>query len=411
MNRRSLPTNSNLMKLLNRSQVLKLIRELGPVSQAEIAKMTKLSFPSVVNIITDLCNHEIVFESGYGNSAGGRKPVLYQLNSNYMYVIAIEIDFAQIKTIIVNLDAKSISEYRIDIVPTSGIGIMIEQLYQAVDKVIENSKIDLKNIYGIGISSPGPVDHEKGIVLKAPTLKEWNNIPLRDLIKKRYGLPTFLEKDANAASMGELLFGSASGKENAVNILLNHGIGGGIIIEKGIYRGYHKGAGEIGHGTIDINGPLCDCGNYGCLEAFASGIAIVKKIKKEIEQGTETQFKQKYLELGNELTIDYVIEAAHQGDYLAINTIHGAGRYIAVGVANAINFFSPEILILGGKLAIQYPKIIDIIKYHLKDHILEYFYNNIEIQSSQLGEDAGIIGAASMVIEHLLSFPEHAIVD
>lgn len=407
----SYPANSILMKQLNRSQVLNLIRNQGPISKAQIAEMTKLTFPTVVNIITELTERGIISESGYGTSGGGRKPVLLKFNSNFRYVIAVELELRLVKAMIVNLDAEPVANCQIAISPSSGTETITNQIFQTIDEVIRISGLQLSQIYGIGICSPGPVDHDLGIVLHAPMLKDWLNIPLRDMTAQRYGVLTLLEKDANAATMGELWFGAAKGKENVVNIIVNDGIGGGIIIDKRIYRGYFKGAGEIGHGSISLDGPLCDCGNRGCLETFSSGTAIVRKIREEIERGVETPYRQQYEELGDALTLEFVTNAALDGDYLAINVLNDAARILAVGVSNIINYFNPETIILGGKVVAYYPKTVDIVKHHVKERVLDYFYDRIVIEPSQLGDRADIIGAAAMVIEHLFDYSEQLLTE
>ncbi len=400
------PANSNLMKQLNRSQVLNLIRNQGPVSKVQIAEVTKLTFPAVVNIITELSQRGIITESGYGHSVGGRKPVLLKFNPNFKYVIAVELELHHVKAMIVNLDAEPVAKGDIKIDPDSGSSTILNQVYKVIDEIIEVSGLSMDQIYGIGICSPGPVDHNQGVVLNAPMLKDWNNIPLRDMVAQRYGILTLLEKDANAAAIGELWFGAAKGKENVVNLIVNYGIGGGIIIDRRIYRGFYKGAGEIGHLTINMDGPQCSCGNQGCLEAYSSGVAIVRKIKEELQRGVETPYKEKYEQLGDELTLKCVTDAALDGDYLAINVIKDSARILAVGIANTIHYFSPESIILGGKLFAYYPKTLEIVKQHVKERVLDYFYDKISIIPSELGDNADIIGAASMVIEHLFDYSE-----
>jgi glucokinase-like ROK family protein len=395
--------NSDLMKQINRSSVLGLIKNHGPISKVELALNSKLTFASISNITTELLNSKLIEEIGYGGSSGGRKPVLYELNHDSFYVIGVEIGVSQIRTVIVNLNATIIVDYSVVNLPDSSKEIVTQQIFKSIDYVM--TQVDRNKIAGIGISSPGPVDAESGIILAPPNLSGLNQFRLKDLVYERYGLPTLVEKDANASALGEQWFGSAKGKENLLFVLADQGIGGGIIINGRIYRGFRHGAGEIGHGTIDVDGPRCNCGNYGCLEAMASGIAITRRLKEEIRRGAQSQLMEGSVN-EEDINLEQIINAALSGDKLAKDILEEAGRYLGIGVASLVNYFNPETIILGGILINSYPPMSRIIRELAKKRCFSHFAEVVTVQESLLGAEAGVIGAASLVIQYLFDSPD-----
>ncbi|WP_045517093.1 ROK family transcriptional regulator [Neobacillus niacini] len=404
-------SNADHMKQLNRSVVLNVIRNFGPISKVDLAERTKLTFATISNIINELYHSNLIIEDGYGESNGGRKPVLYGLNPNAYFVIGVELGVSQVSAIITNLEAIVVTEYSLNTHFSRKSELVIQQIFDVIDEVIRISGIDYEKIVGIGISCPGPLDLEAGIVMKPPNLVGWENIYLRDLVRDRYNLPTFLEKDANAAALGEKWFGSAKGKENVIFVLADEGIGGGVIYQNRIYRGFNYGGGDIGHGTIDIDGPLCNCGNYGCLEALASGLAIVRRVKEEIRRGVKSKLVDIYESTEEDLTLEIIIESANGGDVLAKNILDEAGRYLGIGTATLINFFNPEVIIIGGSVVNDYDPILKTIEEISCKRAFPYYTKGIKVEKSMLGKRAGLIGAASLVLQSFFDHPNKIIAE
>lgn len=406
--RKTLSGNSESMKKLNRSAVLYVIQQYGEISKADIAEKTHLTVASIANIISEFLRADLIYKGGYGNSSGGRKPILYRLKSSNNYVIGIDISVTKIRAAIVNLGGQVIDQVILDKQANEKSPI-IDRIFSTVDNLLGTTIVDKRKIYAIGISSPGPIAYETGSVISSPNITGLNHVPIRNMIKERYNLMTLLEKDANAAALGEQWFGSAKGIENVIYVLADQGIGGGIIFQGRIYRGFLNGAGEIGHGTIDVSGPRCNCGNYGCLEALASGIAIVRRIKEELLRGQESVLKEIYEDDNSNLTLEHVLQAGSKGDELAIRILDESIGYLGIGIANVINLFNLEEIIIGGSVIHAHKQGLENVKNIAAQRCLFKQSGETVIKRSLFLENSQVIGAASVVIEHLFDHPEELI--
>lgn len=398
--------DSNFVKQYNQTKILNLINDIGPVSKVTIADKMNLTFTTVTNIVSQLELKGLIVESGFDSSKGGRKPILYDLNKNILYIVSVELIYNKIRATIFNLKTEIIERNEIKITPATSSENIIRLIFKAIDNILLKSKITLEFIYGIAVTSPGPVDNEKGIVLNAPQFKSWSMIPLKEIIENKYNLLTVVEKDSNAATYGEMWNGVAKSRKNVVTLQINYGIGGGIVIDKNIYYGSTRGAGELGHGTLDIAGPKCDCGNYGCLEVFSSIVAIEKNINKELSSGKESTLRNLYDKNPNSITIKSIVEAAQKGDTLSIDVLQKAGKYIGASVANIVNYLNPEIVVLGGLLIEMYPNIMNVIVSEAKARAIDKFYDHTDIKKSILGESVDSIGAAAIVIQNIFNNSE-----
>ena len=202
-------------------------------------------------------------------------------------------------------------------------------------------------VTGVGVGAPGPLDTHRGIVLLTPNLG-WVNFPLRDRVSDGLGLPTFLDNDANCAVLGEHWRGAAQGARQALGITIGTGIGGGLILDGHLHHGASDCAGEIGHTTIEMNGRRCACGNYGCLEAYASGPAIARRAMEAVESGAESSLREVMRRDPSAVTAQLVYEAATAGDALAREVVQDTARFLGAGIANLVNVFNPEVVVVCG---------------------------------------------------------------
>jgi glucokinase len=224
------------------------------------------------------------------------------------------------------------------------ITTMVERSLEATGATLERDDLD---VVGVGIGSPGPLDTKSGIVLTTPNLG-WINFPLRDRVSETVGLPATLDNDANCAIFGEWWRGAARGGRVVVGLTVGTGIGGGIVLDGRIFHGASDIAGEIGHMSIDSTGRRCKCGNYGCLEAYASGSAIAERAVEGIDVGTETRLPDYVNGDLHTITAQVVYDAAHDGDEYALEVIKDTARFLGTGIANLINIFNPEITVICG---------------------------------------------------------------
>ena len=271
---------------------------------------------------------------------------------------------------------------------------VIKRILSAIDHLLGLRNIDPSQLDSISIAAAGAINPEKGLVTSSPNLPGWNNVPLRDTIRRKYKVNTFLINDANAAALGEHHFGAGKGVNNLVLLALGTGIGGGIIINGKLYSGSHGSAGEIGHMTIDINGPRCNCGNIGCLEVLASGTAVAKEAVRRIRQGERSSLTEIVEGKIENITAEKVSIAAQGGDSLASEVISSAAFYLGVGMVNLVNIFNPEMIIVGGGMAKMGDLLLNPAKQIVRERAFQSSAQAVRIVPAQLGDDAGVLGAA-----------------
>lgn len=394
------------LRQLNRSLILKEIRQYGPITKIDLASKFDLTFTAVGNIVTELSDADIVEEAGYGESKGGRPPVLYNIKWDNVYVIALVIGVKEISASLVNLKGEVNNEIKYDIESDS----FIERAYKIMDALLHKTSIDTKKIAGVGVSAPGPIDVTDGRMLTPPNLEGVSNIDIQHLIEKKYGWPTVLEKDANAFALAEQWFGHIKPNENILYIYNDQGLGSGLIIDSRIHRGIGNGAGEIGHTVIDIDGPKCNCGNFGCLETLSSGIAVERRAKEEIRRGYVTNLSKEYLNNGKGPSIEEIVQQAKKGDELALQVLHEAERYLGIGVANAINLFSPDQIVFGGLMTKLYPEMIEVVEKVAKERSFSPYSKKITFAESAFNNQSNTIGAAAVIQQKLFDEPEGSII-
>jgi glucokinase len=252
-----------------------------------------------------------------------------------------------------------------------------------------------KTIAGVGIGSPGPLDTARGVVLLTPNLG-WTNFPLRDRVTDALGLPATLDNDANCAIFGEWWRGAARGAEHVVGLTIGTGIGGGIVLHGEIYHGASDIAGEIGHMTIDSTGRRCKCGNYGCLEAYASGPAIAARAVEGVEAGAETSLPDYVRGDLTQITAQVIYEAAHDGDEYAREVVHETAKVLGAGVANIINIFNPQVVVICGGVTLAGDQLFVPLRSEVKRRAFKPAASACRIVPGELTGTAGVYGAAAV---------------
>ncbi|WP_090984820.1 ROK family protein [Paenibacillus sp. CF384] len=392
--------NNRRVKSLNRSTVLQYIRKQGQASKADIAAQTHLSFTAVKNITDELLSYSFISEVGYDESTGGRKPLLYKLKEDRFYSVGLHLSVARIHVVVLNLSGGVHAHYETETNPDAlQSNAIVDQLIDCIEDAIVKSNVDRTRILGIGMAIPGPLDPFGGVVLSPPNMKGLAGLPLKQLMTDHFGIETLIEKDANLIALGEYWHGAARGKRNVFYLDADVGIGSGIIIDGKLHYGSPYGAGEVGHGTINIDGPRCNCGNYGCLEAVASGLAIERRAGEEIRRGAETSYRERYLADEKSVSIAAILDAARDGDSLSQQLLTESARYVGIAVGNVIHLLMPEIIIIGGALTHAYPRYFEHTKEIAMSRIFASFADHIHIYKAELGVLGGAIGAGTLVLE------------
>jgi len=266
------------------------------------------------------------------------------------YVLGIDIGGTKLITGAVRIDGGDLVGLRSTwTLAQTGADDILQRLVAQVREVIadlEHARPGAR-LLGMGIGAPGPLDREKGVVFLAPNLG-WRNFPLRERLFTELGLPSALENDANCAVLGEAWRGAARGVQHVVGVTIGTGIGGGLVFDGKLFHGASDCAGEIGHATIDTDGRRCNCGNYGCLEAYASGPAIALRCAEQIESGAESSLTTILGGDLSQLTAQMVYDAAEQGDDVALDVVTSTARFLGVGIANLINILNPHAVVICG---------------------------------------------------------------
>jgi glucokinase len=271
---------------------------------------------------------------------------------------------------------------------------VIKRVLSMIDHLLGLRNLDPSQLDSISIAAAGAIDIEKGLVTLSPNLPGWRDIPLRDMVGEKYGVNTFLINDASAAALGEHYFGAGKGVNNLVMLTVGTGIGGGIIINGKLYSGPSGSAGEIGHMTIDVNGPKCSCGNIGCLERLVSGTAVAEEAIRRLSQGEKSSLAEFGRGKIKSITAEKVSLAAQNGDSLALEVISKAATYLGIGLVNLVNIFNPEMIIIGGGLAKVGDLLLEPARRVVRERAFQLSTRLVRIVPAQLGDDAAVLGAA-----------------
>jgi glucokinase-like ROK family protein len=397
--------NLELVQKINRSIVLNVIRDKGPLSRADVSRRTKLTRSTVSSIVSYLTKKNLVRETGLSSSGVGRRGILLELNPKAYYVVGIDLGTLNTIAAVVDLEGKIVERVEH---PTNGEknrDDVIERVKTAIHEVISASNLNLQKIAGIGLAVPGLVDSKKGMILFIPNFG-WKDTPLREILEEEFHTPIFIDNNANAMALSEAQFGIGRGVKNFICVNIGIGIGSGVIINREIYRGETECTGEIGHTTVDYNGPKCSCGNNGCLEVMAAGPAIARRAVKAIREGRKTVITELVEENLNQITAAVVARAANQDDRLAREIMEKTGEYLGTGIANIINLFNPQMVIIGGGVAQAGSLIFDPLKRTMKKRAFSVPAKVVKIATPSLGRDCTVIGAASLVLKEIFKSPK-----
>ncbi len=319
---------------------------------------------------------------------------MQEIKEHGLPVLAIDLGGTKIITAIISDEGEVIAKEYCLTLADEGVESVIERILSAIDHILSLKGISSSQLDSISIAAAGVVNFNRGLITSSPNLPGWCDVPLRDIVKKKYRVDTFLINDANAAALGEHHFGAGKGVNNLVYLTVGTGIGGGIIINGRLYSGACGSAGEIGHMTIDVNGTRCNCGNVGCLETLASGTAVAKEATRRISQGEKSSLTEIVEGKIENITAEKVLIAAQDGDSLALEVITKAATCLGVGMVNLVNIFNPEMIIVGGGVAQMGDLLLDPARQVVRERAFQLPAQVVRIVPAQLGDNAGVLGAA-----------------
>lgn len=388
-----------LKTFLNKKRMIKHLYRNGNLSSADFSNILKISAPKSNAYIQELVDEGFIENKGKGESIGGRRPNTYGLKKNSVYVIGVDLDRNFLRIGLFNAEMQKVNDVQLPAVSFTKRKLLINEVYKRTQALLNETKIDSGKIMGVGINMPGLIDSEKGINYTYVFDQEK---PLQEAIEEKFKRPVFLENDTKARTLAEMRYGAAKDHTNALVLQIDWGLGLGLILNGKLYKGNSGFAGEFGHIPIYSDGVLCNCGKVGCIETMASGQALVRIAKEALKNNQNSKLFSQYNEKGVQLMPIDIINAAHEGDQLSITLINKIGEALGQSISYLIQTLNPKIVVLGGVLAQAKDYITTPIEHTLYKYCLPKLREDTTIVISPLGDDIGMIGSATVVLENIL---------
>ncbi len=389
--------NQSLLKDINRKKIMRVIYDRNESSRAEIKNLIKQDGKTVTNITNSLIRDGLIMPRGYSVFTGGRRRELLILNPSYGYIIGIYLDVNFLIGIVTDFQSRVLLRERIPVSPTESKASLVSKIRKTIDFLVKTQKIPHEKILGIGLVASGFYNQEEGKWLLSVNNLHWKDVPIVSLLQTQWTCPIYLEDCSRALALGEKWFGIAKNKENFICLDIGEGIGCAIVQESRLYRGSTNFAGELGHTVVVPDGDLCSCGKRGCLESVASGWALVKKVKCLIDNGAKTLVLDLCKGDREAIEADMIFQAAHHGDRVATDLLNTASKYLGMAIANMINLLNPELVIFSGHFSTSEDFSLLSLKDKIKVYAMPQSFAKVEIATSQLGEEAAVLGATTLV--------------
>ncbi len=397
------------LREMNLSAVLRFIYHEAPLSRSQLAGKTGLNKSTISSLVEDLLDRHLIHETGTNSAGKGRPSTMLEISPEAGTMIAVELGVDFISSAIVDFLGNILWRKAEPADPAASQEKTLGQTMAVVQETIRACRGGGQRILGLAFSIPGTVDLEQGLLIFAPNLN-WRNVPLGRLFSSSTGLRVFIENDANAAAIGEHLFGTARNLQDFLFVFAGVGLGGGLYLDDNLYRGKGGYAGEIGHTPI-IAEPfqnLCHCGNVGCWETYANQASILQRVQMRIERCAGPSLMLALMaEQGSPLSLSIVKQAADAGDQSALESLAEAGSAIGLGFATLVNMFNPEKIVLGGPVSVAGEYLMPAILDSLRRHAMGEILSQTEINVSAFGPDASLVGAAAVIVDDVLKFPSH----
>lgn len=393
-----------LIREINLSIILNALREHHPLSRAALAAATGLNKTTVSSLVQQLLDEGFVTENGIGKNLTGRPGILLQLNPRAGTIIGVEIGVDLISLVLTDFTARIIWRWQERVEQAQAQATLLQRVLDGIDAAIAHAQADGAPVLGLAVGVPGLVDLESGVLLYAPNL-HWENVPLREILQARYAFPVFVDNEATMAAFGETYFGVARGSRNVLYVSAGVGIGGGLVLNGRIFAGAVGFAGEVGHMTMDPDGLLCNCGNYGCWETLASQAAVLRRIHADLASGKSSLLAHPTHTRREPLTIPMIVHAAAEGDAVARQALCETGKYLGIGLATLINALNPEMVVFGGTLSLAQEFLLPVMQETICARALRWSARAAQLVVAAYGSDACVMGAVAMVYDQILAQP------
>lgn len=394
---KSLIGQPELLKEINRARALDILLEARVISRPQLAKRTGLSRATIAILIDELLQAGLVHERGLGDSGGGRPPVLIEFNPEAALALGARLRDHRWGIVLTNLDAEVVRHLETplsDLSPATAIAALQTGVAEITDGV-DRSRL----LPAIGLGTPGLVDMSSGIVKTAVDVG-WFDVPIRAMAEEALGMGVYVANRSKVGALAELWCGREQNVQNLIYIAIGTGIAAGVVIQGQLYMGANSSAGELGHVTVLPDGPMCACGNRGCLQALASGPAIANRARAQLRSNSDSLLLALAEGHPERIMAETVFAADEQGDELACRVVEETAAYLGIAVANLVNLFNPELIVLGGPVGQNGYVLLEPLRAEVQRRAMAYPLAAARIVTSTLGPDAGAIGAAVLVLQH-----------
>lgn len=375
-----------LLKALNRSSILNVIKAYGPIARADIAKRTQLSPAAVTQLTEGLIQDGLIFEKQEGDSRGGRRPILLALNATGTYVVGVKLAETDATLALTDLNAEVLACHSI---PLSGVDpvMVCDQLMDGIHTLLRRANVDRRHILGVGVGLAGMIDSANGVCRMSP-FNGWRDVPLGELLEERLQSPVYLDNDVNTLTLVERLYGPGQHVNDFLLITTGRGVGLGMVANGQVYRGTRSSGGEFGHIVVDPNGFLCSCGHRGCLETFVADPWLVRRASIN---GLEVE------------SPEALLAAAQAGNPIARRIFEDAGRVLGQSIANLINLFNPALIILSGEGVRAGDYLFLALHHTLRQHTFGQLMEDVDMRIEPLSDKTWARGAASLVLGRIFA--------
>lgn len=379
-----------------------LVRKKGPLSRTAIAEYLDISRGSVTAIAGNLVDLNVLTEVGHGKSEGGRRPRLLDVNAELGYIAGVDIGATSVDLALADFQGTILERKAEPADVREEPDQVLDRIIDLIVEMLASQGAEISDLVGLGIGVPGPVQFPAGLLIEPPLMPAWDSFPIKRFIRQRIPqVNPVVDNDVNIMAIGEARVGGGKGLDNFFYIKIGTGIGCGVITKGEIYRGSDGTAGDVGHICVDYNGPVCHCGNTGCLESMAAGPAIAKRGREAAENGKSEIMAKRLAENNGELTSKDIGEAAAAGDQVANRIINESGRMIGGVLAGLVNFYNPRAIFIGGGVSNIGHQLLSTIRQATLRRATALSTSSLLIDYSKLGSDAGVHGAIWIAIENV----------
>jgi len=389
-----------------RSAILDLIRSSGQVSRIELSERSGLTEATISKIVRSLLLDGLVVEAGYGDSTGGKRPVLLTLNTDSRYALGISLDAQHIVYVLSDVSGRAVHKMTADGTSNSKPPDVIKRVASEFGRLLRRNGIDRADVIGIGVAGAGRLDSSGGVLRSSRKASEWEDFAVEDALSEASGLPVILDNDANCAALGEFWSGRVPATRDFATVYMATGIGCGIVINGDIYRGASSNVGEIGHVILEIDGPECWCGSRGCLEMLAAPAVVVRRARENPALTDRLGIGAPDVDVRRAFTA--IGKAAADGDRDAAALVTEAATYLSKAILGVVNMLDIDTLFLGGPGFAEAADIyLETVRHQLDEFAFMRSVHPVSVEMSAVGPEAAALGAASVVLHSHLT-PHHA---